>query len=155
MTLRISQLVVATSLLLIAACGGGSDAGGNVTRGPLGQQPLLTGDVQIAFRAGISACADFEASNASIATLSNQGFSPTRNGFGKSIDNPNILVGGSRVSVSISRGECTVNASPAFPVEINTVRNLTREVLTSKNLNLNSSLRSGTRSGVGFVQVIF
>lgn len=151
---NVQKALGVTALLLTVSCGS-TDGNGNVETGPLGQQPLLTETVQTVVQTGMSACLDLKTNGQPIATLASQGFAQTRRGYVRRIDNPRILIGGSRITVSTFNDRCTVNATPAFPVEITTIRNLARDALTAKGLDLDASLRSGTKSGVGFVEVTF
>ncbi|MFQ6547657.1 hypothetical protein AADZ90_006840 [Aestuariibius sp. 2305UL40-4] len=150
----LGKQIVAAALFLIAGCST-YDAEGNVATGPFGQQPLFTEDVQMAFRSGVIACAEFKTSNAPLANLASQGFSPVRNGYLIRVDNPRIALGGSRVRVTVRRDECRVDAEPLFPAEITTASRLTRETLAQRGLELDVTLRGGTRSNVGFAQAIF
>ncbi|MBE3636694.1 hypothetical protein [Mangrovicoccus algicola] len=143
----LGKTAIVLSMLSLTACAVGEvGADGQAASGPMGQKPLMTDTVQASFSQALSACQK----GTGLDSLGTRGFSPVRNGYQAKIDNPNLL-GRSVVSAKQTREGCIVGVTPIFPVEESTVRNLVARISAPAN----TSMRSGTRGGVGFAEVIF
>ena len=132
----------AISALLIgslASCGTTNDDG-SVASGPLGQQPLMTLEVQAATQQALDACVSLLTSGSSLSSLEARGFVPWRGGYRRVIDNPLIIAGDSSVSAEYKYERCAVKAGPAYPVEIQTLQSLARNALAGRGDALDVSL---------------
>jgi len=123
------NMMLAGIVFALAACGS-SNSDGSVASGPLGQQPLMTQQVETATRQGIGACVNVLRNGASLSALETQGFVAWRGGYRLKIDNPLIFAGGSSVSAEIKRETCRVTTGPVYPIEIQTVIAITRDELS-------------------------
>ena len=115
----------------LASCGS-TNEDGSAAAGPLGQQLLMTPEVQVATRQGVDACIDALQAGAPLSVLATDGFVSWRGGYRRAIDNPLIFAGDSAVAVRFDGRDCRVRTGPIYPVEVQTLRSITGEALQQR-----------------------
>lgn len=129
------------TLLALTACGT-SNSDGSVATGPLGQQPLMTPEVQKLTRTALDACIAAKTRGVPLANLQSQGFKPFRGGYRSGIPNPHILFNGkSYVWARLDRGACKVFTGPVYPIELQTLMSLTRTTLGESSTSFDVTFR--------------
>ena len=124
----------------LAACGS-THGDGSVAAGPLGQQPLLTPEVQMAAQHGLEACVNALTLGVPVSSLAAHNFTAWRGSYRLKIDNPLIFAGDSAVTVKLNDRECSVAAGPNYPVEIRTMQTITANALAGRGGNLDVRFR--------------
>ena len=144
--MKFAPVTAGLVLTMLAACGT-TNSDGSLS-GPLGQEPLMTSNVQQVTAIALDACIGALTKGQSLSQLQARGFTASRGGYRRKIDNPLIFAGNSSVRATLKGDQCHVATEPVYPIEVQTMRTLTSDALARNRANLNASMRFTTGAGI-------
>ena len=126
-------LLVGALAASLTACGAG--------------KAFLTPDVQSVARTAANACVTVLTGGPQLSALQAQGFEAFRGGYLRTVPNPEIIAGDSRVAATIRGGECIVEVWPATANEMSTLRAITQSAIASRGAPLTARYAFGGSRG--------